>query len=614
MAQDPTRPPNRLEINSFVQNIREFFDISTVTNHLLEAMYNQDQDKVLTSYFQLAAIHGYPFMSWNNSGATVNDDAVFWGYCTHGTILFPTWHRPYMALFEQTIQENAIGIAKKYTSRADEFLDAAYDLRLPYWDWGADIIPPSQIWVDTVVEIIQPNGVAALAPNPFLSYEFHPTPQTFYDNFKIWPQTLRYPTSEKRDAISNTNLLYKDNTFKLLTADSMRTWDAFSNNSASPDGGGSNSLEAIHDDIHSYIGGFDVPIKMQGHMAEIPLSSFDPIFWLHHANVDRLLSLWSAMNRGVWVPTTGGPSYPGTWTIGANTTVDENTDLTPFWKDANHSAYTPGSTDIMTDSLGYTYPEFNDLRNDTPPQVQAAIETFVQQKYGPPKSSIAVPVPLVSGRPAIVSKDGHFFISSGPVVAGAQGATAKVILRPLITSNNGHYFISSTAAADPHTKIPEPPTAQLLHEWSVRVRVEKFALQGSFSIVFFLGPVPAKAQEWHTSPSFAGARAIFSNSNLVGCGNCRVQARAAFIVEGFVHLNIARPELAAMDPEAVKAYLREHLSWRVLYPKRHPVHSDDVPSLEVLVHARRIRTNPGDTLPSHGEPQWFPEITEGREF
>lgn len=22
------------------------------------------------------------------------------GYCTHGSILFPTWHRPYLALFE----------------------------------------------------------------------------------------------------------------------------------------------------------------------------------------------------------------------------------------------------------------------------------------------------------------------------------------------------------------------------------------------------------------------------------------------------------------------------------------------------------------------------------
>lgn len=31
------------------------------------------------------------------------------------------------------------------------------------------------------------------------------------------------------------------------------------------------------------------------------LAAFDPIFYLHHANVDRMLALWSAVNPGVWV-------------------------------------------------------------------------------------------------------------------------------------------------------------------------------------------------------------------------------------------------------------------------------------------------------------------------
>lgn len=30
-------------------------------------------------------------------------------------------------------------------------------------------------------------------------------------------------------------------------------------------------------------------------------AAFHPIFWLHHANVDRLFSLWSAVNPEVWV-------------------------------------------------------------------------------------------------------------------------------------------------------------------------------------------------------------------------------------------------------------------------------------------------------------------------
>ena len=66
------------------------------------------------SYFQIAGkpaltfwycpvdtrsgIHGKPFIAWDEpptSGETDNK-----GYCTHNSILFCTWHRPYLLLFE----------------------------------------------------------------------------------------------------------------------------------------------------------------------------------------------------------------------------------------------------------------------------------------------------------------------------------------------------------------------------------------------------------------------------------------------------------------------------------------------------------------------------------
>lgn len=31
--------------------------------------------------------------------------------------------------------------------------------------------------------------------------------------------------------------------------------------------------------------------------------AFDPVFFLHHANVDRLLALWQTINPDQWVPT-----------------------------------------------------------------------------------------------------------------------------------------------------------------------------------------------------------------------------------------------------------------------------------------------------------------------
>ena len=46
----------------------------------------------------LLGIHGRPYRSWSGvKGVQAS------GYCTHSSILFPTWHRPYLALFEVSI-------------------------------------------------------------------------------------------------------------------------------------------------------------------------------------------------------------------------------------------------------------------------------------------------------------------------------------------------------------------------------------------------------------------------------------------------------------------------------------------------------------------------------
>ena len=50
---------------------------------------------------------------------------------------------------------------------------------------------------------------------------------------------------------------------------------------------------------------------------------FDPIFYLHHCNVDRMISLWSAIHPGVWV--SPNESEDGTFTIPPGTPVDTNT-------------------------------------------------------------------------------------------------------------------------------------------------------------------------------------------------------------------------------------------------------------------------------------------------
>jgi tyrosinase len=57
-------------------------------------------------------IHGLPSVPWDNVQKTVGGN---WsGYCAHGVMAFPTWHRPYLALLEvKAVSMSVYTFAKK---------------------------------------------------------------------------------------------------------------------------------------------------------------------------------------------------------------------------------------------------------------------------------------------------------------------------------------------------------------------------------------------------------------------------------------------------------------------------------------------------------------------
>ena len=61
-------------------------------------MYLAGEDDAC-SYFQLAGIHGMPYVPWNGH-ASQKSAGTFGGYCVHRTSLFPTWHRFHTLAFE----------------------------------------------------------------------------------------------------------------------------------------------------------------------------------------------------------------------------------------------------------------------------------------------------------------------------------------------------------------------------------------------------------------------------------------------------------------------------------------------------------------------------------
>jgi hypothetical protein len=55
-----------------------------------------------------------------------------------------------------------------------------------------------------------------------------------------------------------------------------------------------------HNDLHVAVGG--AIGDANGAMADVPTAAFDPIFWVHHANIDRLWRQWAASPGRSWGP------------------------------------------------------------------------------------------------------------------------------------------------------------------------------------------------------------------------------------------------------------------------------------------------------------------------
>ena len=167
------------------------------------AVLQNDTQSLETSYFQMGGIHGLPFIEWGGSGGETGAPGSWGGYCTHGNVLFPTWHRPYTALFEQVIQEQAIAIANTYEVNAEQFMAAAQTLRVPYWDWATNSVPPDEVIQLRTVTITAPDGTRKDVSNPLFQYTFHPIDASFPSPYSNWQTTLRHPDSSSSSATTS---------------------------------------------------------------------------------------------------------------------------------------------------------------------------------------------------------------------------------------------------------------------------------------------------------------------------------------------------------------------------------------------------------------------------
>ncbi len=225
-------------------------------------------------YDQFASLHWAVFdVSLNQNGPFLN--------AGHQGPAFLSWHREYLRRFEIALQNEVAGVM------------------LPYWDWSP------AVFTDT---LMGPNGgVNGVGGGVVRTGWFaSDKPGTGVNTTPLpgwWPPTLpgwrirpdlddnNQGTSLRRflgQSFGDTLPTQSDvsNLLAITTANpanaAQRQTAAANFRTALEQGSGGLGVTSSHNEVHRYIG---------GHMGAA-MSSDDPIFWLHHCNIDRMWAMW----------------------------------------------------------------------------------------------------------------------------------------------------------------------------------------------------------------------------------------------------------------------------------------------------------------------------------
>lgn len=169
------------------------------------------------SFFMIAGYHGEPFR-----GAGWGNPQWWGGYCNHGNVLFPTWHRAYLHRLERALQTIVPGVAMAYWDETEE--------------WSLKNGIPEFFLTPTYTckngEVIDPNPLHSYTFQANITDHLSPLPDTNYSK-GVGYQTVRYPFSglvgtpklKKKSEAHNKQLteLGVDETNKMLNLNIL-TW------------------------------------------------------------------------------------------------------------------------------------------------------------------------------------------------------------------------------------------------------------------------------------------------------------------------------------------------------------------------------------------------------
>jgi tyrosinase len=228
-------------------------------------------------------------ISWANFAA-IHGNASNFNLCPHGNWYFLPWHRAFLLMYERTVRD----------------LTGHAEFALPYWNWTTD----------------------RQLPRAFIDRTWSGRPNPLYVSDRAASSTDSLPDEIVGPSVISAIL--GETPFETFGTSRPTGQNSLDQSWINCEFCGTfGTLEATpHNNVHNWVGGI-----MGGTQ-----SALDPIFMMHHCNIDRIWAVWNVNNQN---------SDDPLWT---DMTFQDN------FYNPDGSFYSPKASELYNpEALGYTY-------------------------------------------------------------------------------------------------------------------------------------------------------------------------------------------------------------------------------------------------------------------
>jgi predicted Zn-dependent protease len=228
-------------------------------------------------WFRITGIHGLqfkeddPYILCPSNPKVVSELTGFKEpmYCPHGVSEFLAWHTVYLLEFEYMLNKHNKSINKDFIS-------------LPWLDLSNIQFDDVNFMSEPIITIIF-DSTNQTIPNPLYQGYIYKKNNLTFTKRRGWIYSKRFFQKNIMNYIHQELM----NSFHITNYESLSSTNINKKRNTITN---SVPLETPHGNCHITIGGIG------GSMSNIHTAAFDPIFWLHHCNIDRYFYLWIEKN------------------------------------------------------------------------------------------------------------------------------------------------------------------------------------------------------------------------------------------------------------------------------------------------------------------------------